>query len=68
MDVMDDAARAIWEEEVFEKRRREFGMGIGSSSWWSVSVPNFDRLLVYEIKVFLISVRFDLRAVTGIIS
>jgi hypothetical protein len=34
VDVMDEAARAHWEEEVFERRRRDFGMGIGSSSWW----------------------------------
>jgi len=68
VDMMDDAARAIWEEEVFEKRRREFGMGIGSSSWWSVPVSILPSALVYEIKVFLISARVDLRAVTGIIS
>jgi hypothetical protein len=52
VDMMDDAARAIWEEEVFEKRRREFGMGIGSSSWWSVSVPIFRRLLCTKSRFF----------------
>jgi hypothetical protein len=52
VDVMDDTARAIWEEEVFEKRRREFGMGIGSSSWWSVSVPIFRRLLCTKSRFF----------------
>lgn len=34
VDVMDEAARAHWEEELYERRRRDFGMGIGSSSWW----------------------------------
>jgi len=34
VDLMDEAAKAHWDEEVHERRRREFGMGIGSSSWW----------------------------------